>query len=103
MEKYLVKIVSVAKPDNPTYTNEETHTYYYGKGDKLVGAYDCDPWVATKLNAYMIEEYGYSRLCDAKRNWGYRNHRREERYWTSRVEIIKINMPLSQYRFDTPI
>ena len=82
---YLVKEVSTATAENKSFAGQK-HTGIYGKGDKLL-AYDGDPWLNRKLDSYHIKEYGYTRKCDAVRNWTYKNPE-NSKYWKSAVEIV---------------
>ena len=92
MKLYIIKSVSTATPENPTYAGK-VHTYYHGVGDELIGAYTGDPWIDRNLTEYMIETYGYTRLCDAKRNWSYRNPE-NSKFWQTVVTIEEIECPM---------
>lgn len=87
--KYLVKQTSIATQSNPNFAGEMSITYY-GKGEKMVkreGTHiPCENFDRTD---YMLNEYGYNRLCDAKRAYAYK-HPDNTEYWTSTVEIVEI-------------
>jgi len=89
MKKYIVKIVSTATAENKNFAGE-VHTYWNGKNDTLLGA-DAGTWLQIPLYNGMIKENGYSRLCDAKRNWGYRNPQNDKN-WTTEVEIVEVEL-----------
>ena len=86
---YIVKVVTKAKPNHPNTPGVE-NTYYYGKGETMIG-YNCkdnsfsslDVWDYTE---WQVKEYGYRRLCDAKR--AVKAHDRTEKYWDVTVTII---------------
>lgn len=75
MERYyLVRTVETATERNEDFPGEE-HLSYFGKGEKMLfsaghkdGAYNRN-W----LDARTVREYGYTRECDAKRNWIYKH------------------------------
>ena len=71
MTKYLVRVSMVATDANPNYAGE-TSIAYYGKGQQTVanlGTHPVNAHYEQPLNDYMIGEYGYNRLCDAKRSY----------------------------------
>lgn len=88
MKKYLVKETSIATEDNPSFAGQ-TAISWMGKGDTILkhvspdGKSDCD------LLRYTLDDYGYDRECDAKRNWTYKNPE-NDKYWTSTVEIVEV-------------
>ena len=89
MVKYVVKETSVATPENPNFAGE-TSIMCYGKDGVVLyrGGTHCrhpdeHMWM------WGVTEYGYNRLCDAKRNWVYKNPENSE-YWTSTVEIVEV-------------
>ena len=91
MKKYLVKEVSVATEQNPNFKGTYVVSYF-GKGEKMVshegtGCY----WDKFELHPYMIEEYGYNRPQDAKRNWIFKNPE-NTKYWTSEVEVVEFEI-----------
>lgn len=87
-KKYLVKSTSTATDENPNFKGE-VHVYYYGKGDTLCGASEITGLFP--LCSYMIEEYGYSRACDAKRCWSF-NNPQNDKFWKTEVEIVELGI-----------
>ena len=87
--KYLIKETSVATQDNPNYAGEVS-IVYFGKAEKML-AREGNHIPQDNYNHfdYMLNEYGYNRLCDAKRSYAYK-HPENSRYWTSTVEIVEI-------------
>ena len=87
MEKYyLIKSVSTATPQNENFAGE-VHTSIFGKNDYTLYRETPDGWCNCNLLApYWVKEYGYKRLCDAKRNWCYK-HPQNDKHWRTTVEI----------------
>ncbi len=85
---YLVQSISTATERNTNFAGE-CHLYYHGKGNELLFAetglahIDFD-----NLTPYFVREYGYKRLCDAERNWSYKNPE-NDKYWTTEVQIVR--------------
>lgn len=97
MKKYLVKETSVATLDNENFCGE-TQIYYTGKGDKVVGYEGTDDFWSwchiadfKSIPKRLIEEYAYSRKCDAKRAYSYRNPE-NTKYWKSFSEIVEVEI-----------
>ena len=90
MKKYLVKLTSVATENNPNYKNQ-TNIFYYGKGQVLIYN-EGDVMFKTARSDFMIREYGYDRLCDAKRSWIYKNRNDNDDYWMRLTEIIEVEV-----------
>ena len=91
MVKYLVKTTMVATPENRSFAGEMC-IYYHGKGCKMVacvGEHAKKTYTYQRLNKYMAGKYGYSRECDAKRSWDYRNPQ-NDRSWTATTEIVRV-------------
>lgn len=80
MKKYLVKEVSTATSENKNFAGE-VHVSWHGKSDEFC-------YEGERFFRYLLEEYGYTRKVDAKKNWSYRNPE-NTRYWTSTVEIVE--------------
>lgn len=82
--KYLVKVTYVATNDNPNFAGE-TNVYWSGKGSKSE---------KDNFSQYFLENYGYSRLCDAKKNWDYNNQEDSpvngKTFWIKTAEIVKV-------------
>lgn len=92
MKKYLVKLTSVATENNVNFKGQVA-VFYYDKDQKLIsteGSTELD----VKASKYMIKEYGYSRLCDAKRSWIYKNAvtLNRENFWKMSVEIVEVEI-----------
>lgn len=93
MKKYIIHSVSRATKDNPNFAGD-VHETYHGKGDKLIGSYGSHAerfWAVQEVTNYRLCEYGYDRLCDAKRNWSYRNPE-NDKYWQTEVEIKEVEL-----------
>lgn len=91
MIKYLVKEISTATAENPNFAGQ-TSIYYFGKGERILakeGTHGTD-YNFNHID-WMINEYGYSRLCDAKRAYAYKNPE-NSKFWTSTVEIVEIEI-----------
>lgn len=89
MVKYIVKLTSVATPENESFAGE-TCVYYYGKGGITLGVEgDHAVWSKMPLWEGGIRLHGYDRLCDAKRNWSYKNPE-NTKYWKSTAEIMEV-------------
>ena len=81
--RYLVLVTCTAKPDNPSFKG--THSYYSGKQGHTCG--DTEKC----FGSYFVREYGYTRKCDAQRNWDY-THPEDEQYWYKHVTIVKFEI-----------
>ena len=99
MKRYFVKEVSKATDNNPNFAGAIS-VGYFGKGDTLVANADiehtdryCEDMavVFENISNVMLAEYGYSRKCDACKNWTYNNPENTE-YWQSTVEIIEVEV-----------
>ena len=94
MKKYfLVKTISKATADNPHCAGQEC-VAYYGKNQKLLGHEGSHAEAAhttMELKEYLIKEYGYTRECDAKRSWCYKNPE-NSKYWTSTCEVVEFEI-----------
>ena len=89
---YLVKLVSRATEANTNHAGE-VNTSLYGKGEELLYSDSPDLWVKRDLLSwYFLNEYGYRRECDAKRNWLYRNQVDDPKWWTNEKEIVSIDV-----------
>ena len=95
MKKYLIKTVATATAENPTYAGQ-THIMYHGKNQSCLGSSEDlhrvwkvnDP---SELPKFLIEEYGYSRKCDAARSW-ILNNPENSKFWTETTEIIEVEI-----------
>ena len=89
MIKYLVKETSTATPSNPSFAGEVS-IWYIGKGGRFIAKEGThSQYDNFDYTEWMIEEYGYTRKCDAKRAYAYR-HPENTEFWTSTVEIVEV-------------
>ena len=89
MKRYLVKEVSTATEENTNFRGEVS-TGYFGKRDCLIKLDSLkDKRKDFDHTTWMLTDYGYKRLCDAKRNWTYKNPG-ISRFWFSTSEIVEI-------------
>lgn len=97
MIKYLVKLTSVATEKNVNFFGI-TNIYYYGRCETVVAGRDNDMWLNRELDdpltKYFIKEYGYNRICDAKRSYIYKRAKEPDcyGYWDENAEIIKVEV-----------
>ena len=92
MKKYLIKSVLTATKENPNFAGAVI-TYWHGKGEKVVASEGnalCG-WEDVKMIPYYVNEYGYNRLCDAKKSWCYKNPENSKN-WTTKVEIVTVEV-----------
>ena len=89
MAIYLVKATQTEKDGN------ERISWYYGKDQKLLkseGHKAEDSWLDFDwINEHTLNEYGYKRLCDAKRSYSFKNAHDTEK-WVASVEIVTYGM-----------
>ena len=93
MKRFLVKIISKAAEINPNFAGTEVISYY-GKNQKLLGhtgSYAGASHTTMDLKEYLIKEYGYTRECDAKRSWWYKNPETSKN-WTSTCEVVECDI-----------
>ena len=81
MTKYVVKVTYTAKDSNPNFAGQ-VNTYISGKDCKMIEEKYAVQW--------WVENYGYSRRCDANRNWQMKNQG-EELYWIKSCEVVEMN------------
>ena len=97
MKRFLVKIISKATEINPNFAGTEFISSYYGKNRKLlghighIGSYAEASHTAMDLRECLIKEYGYTRECDAKRSWWYKNPETSKN-WTSTCEVVEFDI-----------
>lgn len=94
MTKYIVKTTSKATDSNPNFAGQ-TSIVYYGKGDHtlgMVGDHNRLNYNYKELNPYLVKEYGYSRECDAKKAYSYKNTIDNYGYWETTAEIISMEV-----------
>ena len=94
MKRYIIKAVSTATADNPSFAGE-VHTWWIGKGDKHLGLKvdNAKTWHEEfdLLNRWNIKDFGYARKCDAVRNYSYRNPE-NTKFWTTEVEVVEFEI-----------
>ena len=76
--KYLVKVTYKAKENNPSF-KDSVEIWYCGKNNHSTE----DP------SKYFINEYGYSRKCDALKNFHFK-YDNSELFWWKNVEVIEV-------------
>ena len=77
--RYLVKVTYKAKANNPSFAGK-TEVWYCGKDGHSI---DNVP------SLWFISEYGYTRRCDAMKNFHFK-FSDDELFWKKNVEIIEI-------------
>lgn len=88
MIKYVIKVVSTAKDNNPSFAGDVI-TYYYGKAQQILVSKNRYENNLSYLDV-MAANYGYDRECDAKKSYIYKTRFDEEEFWTSVTTIEKI-------------
>lgn len=89
---YFVKLVSRATKDNPSYAGDVS-VAIYGKAEKLValgGNHSDRLHTVQEFFPPFAKQYGYKRLCDARRSWIF-NNADEGKYWETEASIIEID------------
>ena len=88
---WFVKTVTRPTEQNTNHAGEE-HIHIFGKGEKMLFAQTGDPWIDRDwMTPHNVLEYGYKRVCDAKRAYAYKNPERSE-YWYERPQIVSVEM-----------
>ena len=93
MKRYIIKSISKATDENKNFQGQEAIAYY-GRAEKMIGYEGTHAeaiHMVQDIHPYMVKEYGYTRLCDAKRNWSYRNPE-NTKFWRTKVEIIEFDV-----------
>ena len=93
MKKYLVKVISRATEQNSNFVNQECISYY-GKEQKTLcrkGSHAIATGSVIKMDNYLVKEYGYDRLCDAKRSYQFK-HPENNKFWSSTSWIIEVEI-----------
>ena len=85
MKRYIIKETSIGTEENPNFAGWE-QVSFHGIGDNILLARDFN-----RLYDRFIWEFGYTRKCDAKRNWTYKNPENDN-YWQSVVEIMEFDI-----------
>ena len=86
MTYYVVKVVNTATNENKNFAGKVI-TSYYGKNCSLIDSDDNFFSRSSGMVNYMLHNFGYNRLCDAKRSWMYKNPE-NTKYWKSTTEIV---------------
>lgn len=91
MKYYLVKSVSTATEENPSFKGSMA-TYYSGKGDyclkRLVeGNYSRYIHPFDYICKFNLDMYGYKSEAMAKRSYNYK-HPENSKNWTTEVSIV---------------
>lgn len=89
---YFIKSISTATETNPSFAGE-VHIRVSGKGEEDIFCETPDGWYNKDFTmyAYGIMEYGYKRLCDAKRSYSYK-HPQNDQHWTTTVKIVTFDV-----------
>lgn len=93
MKVYLVKAVLKATDNNPTFKGMEKINYY-GKDCKRLASFGSATEVfhtAQDFYRHEVAEYGYKRVCDAKRNYIY-NNVQNDKYWKGEAFIEEMEI-----------
>lgn len=86
MIMYLIMECSVATKQNTNFHGTVSISFH-GKGGKVVAISHTLPYLTNALWLADILEYGYSRECDAKRCWKYKNPENSKN-WKSTTTIV---------------
>ena len=87
---YAVMTIYTATKENVNFPGE-VQTWINGKEDKVLFAEGTsDHWNDQPLYAYRVREYGYKRMCDAKRNYSYTHQESESKSWIKEVRIVSL-------------
>lgn len=93
MKKFIVKTTSYATNENPNFKGQVS-IGYYGKNQKLIGhegSHAEANYTTMLMSNYFIEEYGYNRLCDAKKSWIFKNPE-NTKFWKTTVEVVQMDI-----------
>ena len=86
---YAVHEISTATERNANFAGE-VHAYIKGKENFTLFCETPDGWHNCNLLApYWVKKYGYTRECDAKRNYTF-NHPQNDKYWKTEVRIVRL-------------
>ena len=93
MKKFIVKTISYATDENTNFKGQVS-VGYYGKNQKMIGcegSHSEATYTTMPMSNYFIEQFGYNRLCDAKRSWIFKNPE-NTKFWKTVVNIIEMNV-----------
>ena len=92
-KRYLVMNVSIATDKNPNFAGL-VHETLNGKGDRLLysgGSYAEVEHFERKLWESDVREYGYKRVCDAKKCYSY-THPQNDEFWKTEVALVEVEV-----------
>ena len=86
---YLIEDITTATARNENFPGE-CHLRYIGKENKcLYSDGHKNGWYNYNfLTPGFVREYGYTRKCDAVRNWSYKNPDNSE-YWKGETRVVR--------------
>ena len=92
---YLIKVWARPSKNNPSPAGEAF--YYYGKAETLLaakGSHEMTAYLdcADRYTLKDIRNYGYARLCDARRVANKRS-KRVDQFWDYKVTVITEPVP----------
>lgn len=95
MKKYIVRLHAKATEANPSFAYDDV-IYWYGKGDMLMGVTGKDAEShgfrgRSYVSKYMLNEYGYTRRCDALRNFMYK-HPECNSFWETKADVVEVHI-----------
>lgn len=100
MKRYIVAIESVATPDNDNFKGQNSITWY-GVGEEWLanmGSHAKAMHSEQLPHPCFIREYGYKRVCDAKRNWCYKTAKADPKKYNGKYwDVISVKI----IEFDT--
>ena len=85
---YLVELISTATEQNPNFAGETT-TWLYGKGQTPLKRTGNHYPTENFDRMHLINEYGYTRIGDAKRSYIYTNTE-SGKFWSHSVRIVEV-------------
>lgn len=87
---FAVMTINTATEINTNFPGE-VQTWISGKEHKtLFSEGTSDKWNEQPLYAARVREYGYKRMCDAKRNYSYTHPETFTKYWKKEVRIVSL-------------
>lgn len=103
MVRYLVKEKLRATNQNPSFAGQKA-TAFFGKECKMLaylGEHAEAVHAKQELAAWMVEEYGYKRASDAKRNWIFKYAEDiSGDHWHRSVEIVEVWIEQNTLRYE---
>ena len=92
-KRYLVKTTGIATDMNVSFRGNVL-IVYWGKDQMQLGregTHAIARGTEEKMIPYFVEQYGYTRRCDAVRSWIYKNPQNDN-WWKTRAEIIEVEV-----------